>query len=93
MTAAQPVLILSNAQAEMLPYQDREGDPTILGYVDDPTFIRLLFRDGNVLEFGIREIGESHLINLRQLARMGDGLPQYLKRNELRPLGRPIKKK
>jgi hypothetical protein len=93
MVAAQAVLFNSNARTDMLPYHDREGDPSILGYVDDSAFIRLFFRDGNVLEFGVHEIGASHLINLRQLARMGDGLPQYVKRNELRPLGRPVKQK
>lgn len=64
----------------MQPYQDRDGDQTIIGYEDGLDFIRLHYRDGAVLEFHAAEVGTAHVINLRQLARLQDGLPHYLTR-------------
>ena len=92
MRVAHAVLFHLNAQSTMLPYHDREGDPSIHGFLDDAAFIRIFFRDGSVFEYGVTEIGASQLMNLRHLARMGDGLPQYLHRYELRKLGRMVPK-
>lgn len=64
----------------MQPYTDRDGDQTIIGYEDGDDFIRIHYQDGTVLEFLAREVSLAHVINLRQLARLGDGLPHYLRR-------------
>lgn len=64
----------------MQPYTDRDGDKTIIGYEDGDDFIRIHYQDGAVLEFRAPTIELAHVINLRQLARLGDGLPRYLGR-------------
>lgn len=64
----------------MLPYKDRDGDQSIVGYEDGDDYIRIFYADGAVFEFHAAEVSLAHVINLRQLARLGDGLPHYLAR-------------
>lgn len=71
-------------------YQDRNGDPSIIGYEDGEDFIRIHYQDGSVLEFLAREVSLDHVINLRQLARLQDRLPHYLRRFVNQRLARRI---
>lgn len=75
----------------MLPYQDRDGDKSIIGYEDGLDFIRIHYADGAVLEFNTAEVSAAHVINLRQLARLQDGLQHYLTRFVNVRLARRIK--
>lgn len=73
------------------PYQDRDGDPSVIGYEDGDDYIRIHYQDGAILEFNAREVSLAHVINLRQLARLQDGLPHYLRRFVNLRLARPIR--
>ena len=74
----------------MRDYLDRTGDRSIRAYADGDAWIRIHFADGQTYEFTIDAIGSEHLLNLRQLARLGDGLPEYLRR--FVPIGRGIRR-
>ena len=75
----------------MQPYQDRDGDQNIVGYDDGEDFIRLHYADGAIIEFRPPHIDLAHVINLRQLAKLGDGLPRYLEQFVSLRLGRRIR--
>lgn len=75
----------------MQPYTDRGGDTTVIGFEDGDDFIRIQYLDGAILEFRVGEVSAAHVMNLRQLAQLGEGLQSYLSRHVPTRLARRIK--
>lgn len=75
----------------MQAYTDRGGDTTVIGFEDGDDFIRIHYRDGAVLEFRVGEVSAAHVMNLRQLAQLGEGLQHYLSRHVSTRLARRIR--
>lgn len=61
-------------------YANRGGDSNVVAYEIEPSSIKVQFGDGSIYLYTSQSAGPANLENMKQLARVGQGLNSFIGR-------------